>query len=257
MSTLNILSFNANGIRAAVKNGFADWLKTQNFDVVCLQEIKVSTEDFVPDIFNEMGYECFVFPAEKKGYSGVGVFTKRKPDLVVPGVGIPEYDLEGRNLRVDFGDLSIMSAYFPSGTMGDIRQDVKMKYLDAFYDYAQHLKQGRKLIIAGDYNICHQPIDIHDPVRNKDVTGFKPEERAWMSKFFDSGFIDTFREFHPNEAHRYSWWSYRAAARKNNKGWRIDYISASENLKSQLKSADIFSDVLGSDHCPISCEIVL
>ncbi len=255
MATLNILSFNANGIRAAVKNGFADWLKTQNFDVVCLQEIKVSHEDFSPTIFNDMGYECFVYPAEKKGYSGVGVFSKRKPDLVVPGIGIPEYDLEGRNLRIDFGDLSIMSAYFPSGTTGDIRQDVKMKYLDAFYDYAQSLKKDRKLLICGDYNIAHTPIDIHNPISNKDTSGFKPEEREWMTKWFGSGFIDTFREFHPNEAHQYSWWSYRANARANNKGWRIDYISASENLKSNLKSAHIFQDVKGSDHCPISCSI--
>jgi exodeoxyribonuclease-3 len=187
----------------------------------------------------------------KKGYSGVAILTKIKADNVVKGIGHKKYDDEGRNIRIDIGDVSIMSAYFPSGTTGDERQSVKMDYLDTMYDYLGTLQKERsKLLVCGDYNICHKEIDIHNPVANKDTSGFKPEERAWMSKFFDSGFIDTFRAFH-SEADQYSWWSYRANARANNKGWRIDYIAATKNLKSNLVEAAMYQDAKHSDHCPV------
>jgi exodeoxyribonuclease-3 len=238
-----------------VKNGFLNWLSDKHFDVICLQEIKVSKEDFDPKPFEALGYECFIFPAVKKGYSGVAVFTKIKPDHVERGIGIEKYDIEGRNIRIDIGDISIMSAYFPSGTTGDERQGVKMQYLDTMYDYLANLQKERpKIVLCGDYNICHRPIDIHDPIRNKDVSGFKPEERDWMSRFFDSGFIDTFRNFN-QKPHEYSWWSYRAGARGNNKGWRIDYISATKNLKDSLVEAKIFQDAVHSDHCPVYLKI--
>ena len=257
MKELNIITYNVNGIRAAVKNGFLDWLKPKNIDVICIQEIKVAYEDFDHKPFEALGYECHMFPAQKKGYSGVAIFTKIKPDNVVKGIGIKEYDDEGRNIRIDIGDLSIISSYFPSGTMGDLRQGVKMNYLEAFFKYIHELEKSRvKILVCGDYNICHREIDIHDPIRNKDVTGFKPEERAWMSKFFDSGFIDTFRLYHP-EPHQYSWWSYRAGARKNNKGWRIDYIAASDNLKNNIVASDMFQDAVHSDHCPVYCKLSL
>jgi exodeoxyribonuclease-3 len=251
---MKIISYNVNGIRSALSKGFDSWLVQENPDIICIQEIKVAREDFDPSPFQAIGYHTYIFPAQKKGYSGVAVFSKQQPDAVIEGCGIDAYDAEGRNLRLDFGGLSVMSAYFPSGTTGDERQSVKMQYLEDFFSYIHLLRKERpQLVVAGDYNICHRPIDIHDPVRNKDVSGFKPEEREWMQKYFTSGFIDSFRALHPDAAHRYSWWSYRAGARKNNKGWRIDYIALTENLSNQIVSADILSQAVHSDHCPISC----
>lgn len=251
MPEMKVVSYNVNGIRAATKKGLADWLKKFSPDVICLQEIKVAREDFDATPFEALGYNCYIFPAEKKGYSGVAVFSKQKPDNVVEGTGNKSFDAEGRNLRVDFGDLSIMSAYFPSGTTGDERQAVKMDYLGFFFRYIHHLEKKRnKLIIAGDYNICHREIDIHNPVSNKDTSGFKPEERAWMEEYFNSGFIDTFRYFN-KQPREYSWWSLRFNARKNNKGWRIDYIAATKNLENNLVESKMFQEVVHSDHCPV------
>ena len=255
MADLKILTYNVNGVRAAIKNGLLDWLNSNDFDVVCLQEIKADDEVFDKKWFEQLGYECYTFPAVKKGYSGVAILTKVKPDNVVRGCGIKAFDDEGRNIRIDIGDLSIMSAYFPSGTTGDERQDVKMNYLDAMYKYMQQLQTERpKLLLCGDYNICHREIDIHNPVSNKDSSGFKPEERAWMTKFFDSGFIDTFRYFNP-QPHEYSWWSYRFNSRANNKGWRIDYISATRNLEKNLVESKMYQDAKHSDHCPVYLKI--
>ncbi len=255
MSELNVLTYNVNGIRAAVKNGFLNWLSDKDFDVICLQEIKVALEDFDPKPFEAMGYTCCLFPAQKKGYSGVAIFSKIKPDNVVCGMGVAEYDAEGRNIRIDIGDISILSAYFPSGTTGDERQSVKMSYLDAMYDYLHELKKTRpNFLVCGDFNICHTEIDIHNPLQNKDTSGFKPEERAWMTKFFDSGFVDTFRVLNP-QPNQYSWWSYRANARQNNKGWRIDYIAASKSLEGKVKSSRMYPDAVHSDHCPVFCKV--
>ena len=257
MAELKIISYNVNGIRSAITKGFVDWLKAENPDVICLQEIKVAREDFDPKPFEALGYHCYIFPAAKKGYSGVAVFSKIKPDNVVEGCGIKQYDDEGRNLRVDIGDLSIMSSYFPSGTTGDERQSVKMQYLDDFFNFIHDLnKKRKKLIVCGDYNICHREIDIHNPVSNKDTSGFKPEERAWMEKYFTSGFVDTFRHFN-KEPHQYSWWSFRANSRANNKGWRIDYIAATDNLVPHLVESRILMDVKHSDHCPVYTKIKL
>ena len=255
MADLKILTYNVNGVRAAIKNGLLDWLNSNDFDVICLQEIKADDEVFDKKWFEQHGYESYTFPAVKKGYSGVAILTKIKPDNVVRGCGIKAFDDEGRNIRIDIGDLSIMSAYFPSGTTGDERQEVKMSYLDAMYKYMQQLQKERpKLLLCGDYNICHREIDIHNPIANKDSSGFKPEERAWMTKFFDSGFIDTFRYFHP-QPHEYSWWSYRFNSRANNKGWRIDYISATRNLEKKLVESKMFQDAKHSDHCPVYLKI--
>ncbi len=255
MRELKIISYNVNGIRAAVTKGFVQWLQEAAPDVICLQETKVHKDDFDPKPFEALGYHCYLFDAAKKGYSGVAVFSKIKPDNIVYGTGNSTYDSEGRNLRIDIGDLSIMSAYFPSGTTGDERQAVKMAYLDFFFNYIHEVEQQRsKLLVCGDYNICHREIDIHNPISNKDSSGFKPEERAWMEKFFASGFIDTFRYFH-QEAHQYSWWSFRANARANNKGWRIDYISATKNLEKNLVESQLFQQVKHSDHCPVYCKI--
>jgi exodeoxyribonuclease-3 len=255
MSELKIISYNVNGIRSAISKGFVEWLKFENPDVICLQEIKIARVDFDPKPFEALGYHCYIFPAQKKGYSGVAIFSKIKPDNVVEGIGIKQYDDEGRNLRIDIGETSIMSAYFPSGTTGDERQGVKMKYLEDFFKAIHEIQSKRtKLIMCGDYNICHREIDIHNPVANKDTSGFKPEERAWMEKYFNSGFTDTFRYFN-KQANEYSWWSFRANSRANNKGWRIDYIATSKNLEGSLIEAKMYQEVKHSDHCPVYCKI--
>jgi exodeoxyribonuclease-3 len=248
---MRIISYNVNGLRSAMTKGFTEWLASDPADIVCLQEIKAHKENVDFASIEALGYETFWFPAEKKGYSGVAIFTKIKPDFVQYGNGIMQSDAEGRVIRADFGDITLINAYFPSGSSGELRQEYKYQWLDEFFDYIQVLKQTRpKLIVTGDYNICHQPIDIHNPVSNKDSSGFLPDERAWMDKWFNSGFTDSFRYFNPHP-HQYSWWSFRANARANNKGWRIDYISVSKNLDTALRDARIYPEVRHSDHCPV------
>ncbi len=252
---MRIISYNVNGIRAAITKGFLNWIQQANPDVICLQEIK-ATPDQIPLIDVELsGFPYhYWFPAQKKGYSGVAILCKTKPNNVVFGTGIDHMDFEGRNLRVDFDDFSVMSLYLPSGTNSD-RLDHKFKYMDDFQHYVDALiKEVPNIIICGDYNICHEAIDIHDPIRNKTVSGFLPEERAWLDKFMKRGFIDTFRVFN-KEPNNYSWWSYRANARVNNKGWRIDYCLASEPLKNRVSRAVILPEAKHSDHCPVLVEI--
>ena len=252
---MKILTYNVNGIRAALRKDFSSWLKAANPDIVCLQEIKANSEQFDESIFIDLGYHCFWNPAEKKGYSGVAILTKTKPKHVEYGCGISEIDFEGRILRADFDNFSLMSVYFPSGSSGDIRQAFKMKFLSQFQNYINQLKKDfPKLIISGDYNICHRAIDIHNPQRNKNTSGFLPEEREWMNVFITSGFIDSFRHLNP-EPHNYSWWSYRANARAKNLGWRIDYNMISENLLSNLSRSAILSQAHHSDHCPVLVEL--
>lgn len=251
---MKIISYNVNGIRAALNKGFKDWLIDENPDVLCIQELKALPEQ-VPDFWTELGYQMYWETAEKKGYSGVAILCKQEPTKVVNGCGIPLYDNEGRVIRVDFEDVSVMSVYMPSGTSGDIRQDFKYDWLDFFYDYAQEIrKEVPNLVICGDYNIAHTEIDIHNPVSNKNSSGFLPEERAWLTKYIESGFIDSFREFNENP-HHYSWWSYRANSRANNKGWRIDYLMATEEMRERLTSGYILPEAKHSDHCPIVLEI--
>ena len=253
---MRIISYNVNGIRAAIKKGFIDWLKTNPADIICLQETKAEHTDIDVKLLENLGFQHHWFSAQKKGYSGVAVFTKIKPDKVTIGSGIQSSDEEGRVIQLDFGDIRLINAYFPSGTSGDLRQDFKYKWLDEFQAYLDKLKKKhKKIILCGDYNIAHNEIDIHDPKGNKKSSGFLPEEREWMTKFLASGWIDTFREFH-KEPHRYSWWSQRfPTVRLNNKGWRIDYFTVTEAVIPQLKGADIFPDVKHSDHCPIYLEL--
>lgn len=250
-----IISYNVNGIRAAIKKDFLKWLDASNPDILCLQEIKAMPEQIEPDILEELSYHHYWFPAEKKGYSGVSIWSKEEPKHVEYGMGMNIYDREGRVIRADYDNFSVISVYMPSGSSGDERQEFKMQWLDDFNNYIKELKkQIPNLIISGDYNICHKPIDIHNPVRNADTSGFKPEEREWVSKFIGSGFIDSFREFN-QEPHNYSWWSYRANARAKNLGWRIDYNMVSDPLKDRLERASILSEAKHSDHCPILVEI--
>lgn len=252
---MKIISYNVNGIRAAINKGFIDWLMSADPDVICLQEIKALKEQLDLSVFESAGYNYnYWFSAQKKGYSGVAILSKTEPDHVEYGTGIASMDFEGRNLRADFGDLSIMSLYLPSGT-NLARLEHKLEYMDMFQEYVNNLKRDfPNLVICGDYNICHQAIDIHDPVRNKNVSGFLPVEREWIGNFMDSGFIDSFRHFN-KEPHNYSWWSYRANARANNKGWRLDYAMVANPLQEKLKRAVILSEAVHSDHCPILVEI--
>jgi exodeoxyribonuclease-3 len=252
---MKIISYNVNGIRAAISKGFFDWLKSANPDVICLQEIK-ATPDQIPLLdFEAAGYPYhYWYPAQKKGYSGVAILSKTEPKNVVYGTGIDYMDFEGRNLRVDFDEFSVMSLYLPSGTNID-RLDHKFMYMNDFQKYITALRNEiPNLIICGDYNICHEPIDIHDPIRNKTVSGFLPEERAWLDGFLKTGMIDTFRHLN-KEPHNYSWWSYRANARANNKGWRIDYCLATKPLENKIKRALILPEAKHSDHCPVLVEI--
>lgn len=253
---MRIVSYNVNGIRAAIKKGFIDWLATDPADIVCLQETKATKDDINHSALEDLGFNHYWFSAEKKGYSGVAVFSKLKPDNVQYGNGIMQSDAEGRVIRADFGDVTLINAYFPSGTSGDERQTYKYQWLDEFFEYLDVLRKERpQLIVCGDYNICHREIDIHNPVGNKKSSGFLPEERAWMDKFFENGFVDTFRHFN-KDPHHYTWWSQRfPSVREQNKGWRIDYINVTEPLAGRLKQAAIFPDVKHSDHCPVFLEL--
>jgi exodeoxyribonuclease-3 len=252
---MKIVSYNVNGIRAAMKKGFVEWLQSVDADVICLQETKAMKEQVEVDHLEAIGYSHhYWFSAQKKGYSGVAVLCKKQPDHIEYGTGIDYMDHEGRNLRVDFGDVSVMSMYLPSGTNMD-RLEFKLTYMADFQKYADTLRMERpNLIVCGDYNICHEAIDIHDPVRNKNVSGFLPVEREWIGNFIKSGFIDSFRRFN-EEPHNYTWWSYRANARANNKGWRLDYGMVNESLKDRLKRSVILNEAKHSDHCPILLEI--
>ncbi|MBR9861188.1 exodeoxyribonuclease III [bacterium] len=248
-----ILSYNVNGIRAALRKGLADYLLEEDADVVCFQELKAMEDQIDPESISALThYHKFYFSAEKKGYSGVGIYSKEQPVNIVEGCGHELFDKEGRVLRLDFEDYSVISAYFPSGTTGDIRQDVKYDFLDYFFEYTQKLRNEiPNLIVCGDYNICNKPIDIHNPVSNKNSSGFLPEEREWMDKWFENNMIDSFRAIHGDKPDQYTWWSFRANARANNKGWRIDYISVANTLKDKLVGAEIRPSAVHSDHCPI------
>ena len=251
---MKIISYNVNGIRAALKKGFIEWLEAANPDVVCIQETKAHKEQLDLTLFEAAGYPFhYWFSAEKKGYSSVAILSKTKPKHVEYGTGIESMDFEGRNLRVDFDDFSVMSLYLPSGT-NDARLNFKLNFMAEFQEYVDKLKKEiPNIIICGDYNICHEEIDIHNP-KMKGVSGFLPVEREWIGNFIHSGFIDSFRHLN-KEPNHYSWWSYRANARNNNKGWRIDYNMVSEPLKDNIKRAYILPEAKHSDHCPIVVEI--
>ncbi len=253
---MQIVSYNVNGVRAAIKNGLVEWLASHSFDIVCLQEVKATPDQVDLAPFFELGYELVGWAAaEKKGYSGVAIFSKVPAQKVETGCGIGMYDCEGRVIRADFGDLTIVNTYFPSGTSGDARQRVKMQFLVDYQSWIDELRKQRpNLIVLGDYNIAHQEIDLHDPKSNKNTTGFLPEERAWLTQWFGGGFTDAFRFKNPDLT-QYSWWSYRAGARANNKGWRIDYQSVSKSMESRIVACHQMNDAVHSDHCPVWLEI--
>ncbi|MCU0429120.1 MAG: exodeoxyribonuclease III [Cytophagaceae bacterium] len=251
---MKIITYNLNGIRSAMTKGLLDWVKATDADVLCFQEIKA---DHSVDLsaFRALGYDYWLFPAEKKGYSGTAIFSKVKPVHVETGTGMSDYDREGRVIRADFPSFSVMCVYMPSGSSGEDRQAFKFKWMDDFFPYAQEMKKKfPKLIICGDYNICHRPIDIHNPKSNAKSSGFLPEEREWMEKFFSNGYLDAFRLFN-QEPHHYTWWSYRAGARGKNLGWRIDYQAVTEAMQQDLVRCVILPDAKHSDHCPVLLEV--
>ena len=252
---MRIFSWNVNGLRAVVKKGFFDWLESEEPDVVCLQEIKARTEDLDENILNPKGYHAFWNPAERKGYSGVAIFTKKKPVAVHLGLGIERFDCEGRVLRIEFKDFDLFSVYFPNGTSGEERLQYKMEFYDAFLDHCEELRgQGRELVITGDVNTAHKPIDLKNPKANQKNSGFLPEERAWVDKFIEHGYVDSFRAFN-EDPDQYTWWSYRFNVRAKNVGWRIDYFFVTEGLMKKVKDSFITPEVMGSDHCPIGLDI--
>ena len=250
-----IISYNVNGIRAAVSKGLITWLKAVDADIVCFQETKAQPDQIPVEEFEAMGYHHYWFSAAKKGYSGVGILSRVKPDHVDFGLNIQQYDDEGRVIMAHYGTYTVMSVYHPSGTTGEIRQGFKMRWLEDFLAYAVRLRETRpNLVIAGDFNICHKPIDIHDPIRNATSSGFLPEEREWLTRYLDCGFIDSFRYFN-QEPHNYTWWSFRAGARSRNLGWRIDYQMVTPSLSGKLMRAAILPQAMHSDHCPTLLEI--
>ncbi len=252
---MRIFSWNVNGLRAVVKKGFFDWLKSEAPDVVCLQEIKARTEDLDESILNPDGYHAVWNPAERKGYSGVAVFTKKKPGAVHLGIGVERFDLEGRVIRMEFKDFDLLNVYFPNGTSGSERLQYKMQFYDSFLEHCETLRgQGRELVITGDLNTAHKPIDLKNPKANQKNSGFLPEEREWVDKFIGHGYVDSFRVFN-NAPDQYTWWSYRFNVRANNIGWRIDYFFVTEGLMKKVKDSFITPEIMGSDHCPIGLDI--
>jgi len=255
---MKILSYNVNGIRAAMRKGLNEWIEAAQPDVLCLQETKAQPEQIKDEIetLNKLGYYSYWHSAEKKGYSGVAIITKHKPKHIEYGTGIDYIDNEGRVIRADFENFSVISVYIPSGTNMEERLDFKLRFCYDFLDYIKELKKEiPNLIVAGDYNVCHKEIDIHDPVRNAKVSGFLPVEREWLSKYIEEcEMIDSFR-FFVKEPHNYSWWSYRANSRARNKGWRIDYNMVSQSLEKNMKRAAILSEAVHSDHCPVLVEL--
>ncbi|MEM6269757.1 MAG: exodeoxyribonuclease III [Bacteroidota bacterium] len=250
-----IVSYNVNGIRSAAKKGLLEFIGKVNPDVMCFQELKARPQDLDESILHPKGYRTYWHSAEKKGYSGVAIWSKEEPEHVEIGCGLEIYDREGRVIRADFKDYSVMNIYLPSGTTGTERQTFKETFLDDFYGYVQDIRaRYPKLVICGDFNIAHTEIDIHNPVGNKKSSGFLPHERAWVTKFLESGFVDSFRMFHP-EPDQYSWWSFRAASRKRNKGWRIDYHMVTQELATHCRESLIHTDEVHSDHAALELHL--
>jgi len=255
MKKIKLACWNVNGLRSIAKKGFFEWMAASNADLVCIQEAKISEEDISENLRNPPGYSSFFSCAERKGYSGVAIYTKQKPISVVHEMGVKKFDAEGRYVRADFEDFSLLSIYYPNGKASPERLQYKMEFYEAFLKHANKLrKEGRRLVICGDFNTAHKEIDLARPKENVEVSGFRPEERAWMDKFVGKGYVDSLRHFDP-APQRYTWWSLRTAARERNVGWRIDYFFVSDDLKDNLAAAEIHSEVMGSDHCPISLQL--
>ncbi|MBL7004903.1 MAG: exodeoxyribonuclease III [Gammaproteobacteria bacterium] len=252
---MKVISINTNGIRAAAKKGFFEWLKAENADFVCIQETKAQVHQLTDPVFNPKGYFCSYFDAEKKGYSGTAVYSKQKPNAIINGYGDAEMDIEGRYLEYRYDNLSVISLYAPSGSAKEQRQQVKFRFMDSFMTFLLKLKEEqRDIIICGDWNIAHNEIDLKNWKNNRNNSGFLPEERAWLTELFDEvGYVDAFRELEKGED-QFTWWSQRGAAYDNNVGWRIDYQIISPSLKDKLTATRIYKDNKFSDHAPLIIE---
>lgn len=252
---LKLASYNVNGIRAAIKKGLFEWIREQDYDIVCFQETKALEEQVDESILEEVGYKHYWHSAEKKGYSGVATFSKHEPTQVIAGCGIEKYDSEGRVLRTDFGDLTILNCYFPSGSSGEERHEFKLQFLkDLKPFFLETIKERPNTIIVGDYNIIHEDIDIHNPQKNDKRSGCQPEERGWMAEWFAGPFTDAYRHLYP-DTQEFSWWSYRSGARDRNKGWRIDYLSVTDSIVPALKDCKHHKDAKHSDHCAVELQL--
>ena len=252
---MNIITFNINGIRAGINKGLIEWLRIEDPDIICFQEIKLLETELVEGQFRALGYSCYWHPAQKRGYSGVATLTKILPNNVYYGMGEELYDCEGRTLIVELDKVLLVNTYFPSGSSGDLRQEFKYKFLYDYKSFISKLRDKSKpIIICGDVNICHNEIDIHNPKSNKNTSGFLQEERDWISELLDDGFVDSFRKINP-DPHNYTWWTYRAGARQKNKGWRIDYFFVDKSITNGIKDSQILNNVFMSDHCPVTLTI--
>lgn len=254
---MKLYSWNVNGLRAIEKKGFAQWVTEEQPDVLGLQEIKAEADQISEDLKNIPGYHCFFNPAQRKGYSGTAVYYKREPLSITTGLSDARFNTEGRTIIMEYPEFTLFNIYFPNGQKDDERLQFKMDFYACFlHDVNALVAQGKRVIVCGDVNTAHREIDLKNPKSNAKRSGFLPVERAWMDTFFDNGYIDTFRHFYPQEE-TYSWWSYRFNARKNNAGWRIDYFFASANAAPLLADAAIHTQVMGSDHCPVSLTLNL
>lgn len=250
---LRLFSWNVNGIRAAHKKGFLRWLEHANPDILCLQETKASLDQLEPELHNPPGYHTYWASASRKGYSGVALYTKIEPLAVETGLGVFDYDDEGRTIVADYGEFVLVTAYFPNGGRDLARVPFKMAYNDVFLSYINRLREaGRSVIFCGDVNTAHREIDLANPKSNVKNTGFLPEERAWIDQVVEQGYVDVYRNLYPEEIGAYTWWPFWGGARERNIGWRIDYFFATPDLQDRIVAAEIHCDVMGSDHCPIS-----
>lgn len=253
---MKLVSWNINGIRSVLKKGFEEFLEEKSFDFLCLQETRALEEQVPAEIWNPDGYHAYWYPAEKKGYSGVATWAKTAPQQVHYGMGIDEFDVEGRLLTLEYESYVVVNGYYPNGSSHAERLEYKMRFYDAYLEYVnQWVASGKEVISCGDFNTCHKEIDIARPKANRKKSGFLIEECEWMDTMLDAGYVDTFRVKHPQEPDCYTWWSNRGGARERNVGWRIDYFYVSSALSSQIEEAEIWSEVLGSDHCPIFLQI--
>ncbi len=257
MKTLRTISWNVNGLRALRKKGAFDWFLREQPDIFCIQETKAHKEQLDPALTEVDGYHVYFSSAERRGYSGVGLYTKEKPKHLAGGFGVERFDNEGRTIIAEYDHFTLCNVYFPNGKASEERLQYKLDFYEAFLLYVNRLRdEGKNIIICGDVNTAHKEIDLARPKANETISGFLPEERAWIDKLLSHGYVDTLRMFN-NDPGQYTWWSFRARARARNVGWRIDYFFVNEAFKEQVKSAFILQDVMGSDHCPLGIEVVV
>ncbi len=252
---MKLASWNVNGIRAVARKDFLPWMESLGADVVCVQESKAKPEQLTEDLLHPLGYHSFWNSAEKPGYSGVAIYSKQEPLRIHAGLNVPELDTEGRVLTAEFSDFVLVNSYFPNSQREHTRLGYKLQFCEQMYRYLENLRsQQKNIILCGDFNIAHRPIDLKNPKANENNAGYLPEERAWMESFLSRGYVDGFRQFNPGPDH-YTWWSYRPGVREKNIGWRLDYFVVNQEFRDRMKGVEHQSRVMGSDHCPVLLEL--